>query len=372
MRDRVESVQLMRGVAASLVVALHCVADNKAIPAFGPAQYIGAIGVDLFFVISGFVMAHSMGRASPGQFLARRAARILPNYYVFLIPEILLLLLVGESLSAEGWLNSLFLLPVASGATYHLPYLAAGWTLGFEFAFYLVVAAAAAAGGGPKTLLVVLLGLAALPDASPWALGRWFANDILLEFAFGVAAFLAWPHIGPRRAVTLGALGAAAIAYQLGAGYPPINHVGAVTEGDLAATRALVWGLPCALIFAALLRWQPGAGPLARFGLTVGDASYTIYLSHHMVLWPVLALLPGWFGVAIGFPLAVLLGCRLYVLVEQPIYVRAKGWLQRRAGGRSRSASNSATTLDGLADQRPYPIRLWNSRSREVGRARQG
>lgn len=326
--ERFGSIQVMRGAAALLVVVLHAAGTNASLPNPGPTARVGAIGVDLFFVISGFVMAHTMARTTPGFFLALRAARILPTWYAFLAAEVAVLLLVGVRLTPEGWANSLALLPVASGQTYEMPFLAAGWTLGFEAAFYMVVAAVMIAGRGPRTLLVAMLALAAMPDFSPWAVGRWFTNDILLEFAFGVLAFLTWHRIDGRIAVALGLTGAAALGYQLAVDLPDVGHVAAVTSGELAAKRALVWGLPCLLIFLAVVRWTPGSGPVARAALAVGDASYSIYLSHHMVMWPVLALLPGWTGAAVGIPLAVGMGWWLHRLVEIPL----TAWARRRVG----------------------------------------
>ena len=77
---RLRSIQVLRGIAAMAVVAHH---------AFdGPR--LGAAGVDLFFVISGFIMATCTGARSPGQFLADRAWRIYPLWLIAVAPWIVM------------------------------------------------------------------------------------------------------------------------------------------------------------------------------------------------------------------------------------------------------------------------------------------
>lgn len=143
------SIQVARGIAALAVVAYH--ASLTQVKYFSGVDVLptffsfGQFGVDLFFVISGFVMVlttsakHCALRES-GKFLWNRFFRIYPTYWVYYLALVpVFLLLPGFVNSSEGGkvdlLTSFFLLPSST-----LPLLLVAWTLTLEVWFYLVFA----------------------------------------------------------------------------------------------------------------------------------------------------------------------------------------------------------------------------------------
>ena len=143
------TIQYLRGIAAVLVV-LHHALDQ--FPAFGAVFgnfSAGQAGVDIFFVISGFVMTYTEGvhHYTRGEFLIRRAIRIIPIYWTLTLLTAVLLLL-GQALTRHSQfsiphlLGSLLFVPMYNpGASSQItPMLKLGWTLNYEVFFYLAFA----------------------------------------------------------------------------------------------------------------------------------------------------------------------------------------------------------------------------------------
>ena len=119
MRAKVESVQAMRGVAALAVVVLHAreAIDRQGFidhplgseTSIGELASLGAVGVDLFFVISGFVMALSAskldGWAGTRRFLRGRVVRIVPLFWLLSLPMVAWWVAKGAPLMSLNALN---------------------------------------------------------------------------------------------------------------------------------------------------------------------------------------------------------------------------------------------------------------------------
>jgi peptidoglycan/LPS O-acetylase OafA/YrhL len=287
------SLQVLRAVAALLVLLHHAGYDADAIAArtgatpFGLDRFVDlGFGVHLFFVISGFIMlrtarGHGSARGAL-MFMGRRILRVVPLYWLLTA-----LTLLGAAV-APGLLNgapggvawvagSFLFVPVARGNGAVNPVLGQGWTLDYEMFFYALFAlsmplprrAALAA------LAAALVGLVALGRTivPPFAAVAVWTDGLLLEFLFGlglgVAAERGW-RLGPAAAtlaVSAGALGAVALgplsgrfdglAPWLREGVPAALAVGGCVLGPR-------WGASRAVLALALL----------------GDASYSLYLSH--------------------------------------------------------------------------------------------
>jgi len=331
------SVQILRGVAALLVVAHHCtmMVNERLGAGKGVAWDNGAAGVDIFFVISGFVMALSsqalVGRVHPaGTFLLRRVERIVPLYWLATTFKVVTLLAVPAlAVNALGtpWhiVASYLFLPTLNPAGEPFPVLLVGWTLNLEMLFYLLFAAALMLHLRPlRVLAPVLLALAMVPvilSAVPHGVVpvvMTLANPILIEFAFGLVLFKAWTK-GLR-------LPQASAWLALAGGF---FVIALVPWAALSLLRPIVWGLPALVIVAAVLSLESMAASAAMRGmLRVGDASYSIYLSHTFVL-PVAAflllrmhiqgiagLVP---GIVLGTLMSVSVGLGVYRWVELPI-----------------------------------------------------
>jgi exopolysaccharide production protein ExoZ len=292
----------------------------------------------------------SMGRfgswkAAP-DFLLRRLIRIVPLYWICTLAVIALALsgLFYKSLivTGPGVAASLLFLPTEP------PILGVAWTLQYEMYFYLVFAACLAFLTIRSTIVVlplVLCGVLALSTALPDGRVRAFFGDpIALEFCLGLWLAYAFaqgrlPKIHPALAAALGVAGLMASA---------LIFPSAGTERLASSVRYFAWGLPALLIvFAALsVRSMPGLG--GRALLFLGNASYSIYLTHAIVMTSyarliktpaIAALLPPVLWMILAVAAATVVGALTHVLVEQPLH---EG-LKRRWTAGSRKPSSLAS-----------------------------
>jgi peptidoglycan/LPS O-acetylase OafA/YrhL len=285
-----QGVRALRAVAALAVVAYHA---GEMLHGSAALSH-GAAGVDVFFVISGFVMVVSsqrlIGRPDAAlAFLRARLRRIVPLYWLCSAAKLGLVLAVpalrpGLPRDVAYVAGSFLFLPVHTAAGAFMPVLPVGWTLSFEMLFYGLFAAALAARLSPVMLVPpVLLALTLLPKTA-WAIGE-LTNPVVLEFAFGTTLAAIWLRgyrLPAACAWPLAAMAAAALC---------------VLPSGLGM-RHLGWGLPAACLVAAVVSLEGTfAARLPRVVLLLGDASFAIYLTHGFVrsaIVPLLPHLPGW------------------------------------------------------------------------------
>jgi exopolysaccharide production protein ExoZ len=291
-------LQVLRALAALSVAMLHAQHDAAAVAArggrgFAPLDaFPWAAGVDVFFVISGFIMVHASGRlfgTPEGRrvFLARRVARIVPIYWAVTTAYLAVAFLAPALLNAAfvDWdlvLASYLFIPVTRPDGLVQPLVGLGWTLNYEMFFYALFAFAVAwprriavLGLGAGVVGLVLLGRLLHPLPQPF--GFWTA-PVMLEFVYGMALALLHGRglrlPGPTRTL----LAAAAVLLLV---------VGEASYREEAlAWRHLLYGVPAALLVAAVAfgRERATEGRLARLGAAVGDASYALYLVHPFVI----------------------------------------------------------------------------------------
>ena len=291
---KVWSIQYLRAFAALAVVMYHL--GEKA----GQPFKIGAAGVDLFFVISGFIMWMISEDQKPAPFWAQRAWRIIPMYWI--VTALLFAKHVHDHQSPGigRLLLSLAFIPHLDDHGQLFPILVPGWTLNFEMFFYLVFGFCLFAA---RRLQLPILTLVLVACVALGALtGSPLQYPLLLEFLAGAWLCEAW-----RRGM-LNKGGAVMIV--AGVVLFALGRLAPYSE----ALRPLLWGLPAFLVVAGcvalepkLPKWKP-----LRF---LGDASYSIYLTHGLVIGLLWARL-GW---AAGV-IAVLAGCVVYIALERPLH----------------------------------------------------
>ncbi|PZW50937.1 exopolysaccharide production protein ExoZ [Humitalea rosea] len=312
------SIQYLRAVAAMLVVFSH--AGERA----GVDFQIGAAGVDLFFVISGFIMWVVVRPAvtGGGAFLRLRLIRIVPLYWAVTLG------LVAVASINHAWMPnfdttpanlamSLGFIPHFDPSGHIYPVLAVGWTLNYEIFFYLLFAASFALERARRlpALAAALLGLVAvgLVARPEGAIGVSVTDPIMLEFLAGLLLGEAWLR---------GRLPGAGMGYGLmlaGLAMAAAQHLGG-WHSD--AWRVLLWGVPALLLITGALAVE-AAGQVPRLGWLrlLGDASYSIYLLHGPLVGPVMRLMPG-APVAVYFLAAAVVsaiaGIVCYWLLERP------------------------------------------------------
>jgi peptidoglycan/LPS O-acetylase OafA/YrhL len=327
-------VQALRAVAASLVVAHHSITTwidwvlhHPGAPQWGN----GAAGVDIFFTISGFVMALSLpglaGKTNrAGTFLWRRITRIVPLYWGATTLKLLLL-----KFRPSGGIGAPVLTPWRIAASYlfiparnwrgeMFPIIDAGWTLNYEMFFYLLFAAALALNISPLAFLTpCLTAIALLGMARPasWPDATSFASPLVLEFLYGVIL----AHFAMRRKLP----GTAIATILLIGGFITLM----VMPQTSAEWRFIPWGIPAAAIVTGAVALEGRLGRhIPAWLLEAGDASYALYLAHVLIL-PILGSVMGHFhlkgyaglaviivlGLGVSLPAAVL----IHRFIEKPL-----------------------------------------------------
>jgi len=316
--------------AAALAVAFSHFAHDAVANAGDQAGWVGVVakffpwdaGVDVFFVISGFVIVHASAplfaaRRGPLTFLHHRLARIVPLYWI--MTAAFLAVLAGSRAAIHGDIGgpgfiaaSLFFIPWPRPDGVMQPAFGLGWTLNYEMFFYLVftpfvLLRRGLAVGGAAVLLASFVVLGLLWPFHNLQLAYW-ASPIILEFCAGM--LLAQCYAAGFRlplAVRL-VLPVAALV---------LLHLGAAAT----ALRPLAFGVPALMLVAGCVLAPPfAASRAARVLVILGDASYAMYLVHPFIMRGLTVLwhkfhLHGAFAVPIYVlaGLAVAQGCALAV-----------------------------------------------------------
>jgi exopolysaccharide production protein ExoZ len=313
---RLQSIQHLRAVAAIGVVLYHACQ-------WGHARFeIGASGVDLFFVISGFVIGLGLddAAATPAGFMARRVWRVAPPYWLVTLALLLIALvwprwLPEVEVEPAHVILSLLFIPHVNPDQIPFPILPVGWSLTYEMIFY-VLAAACLTQPPRRRLGLLAAGLVAMPifGVNVHPAFFLFANPMMLQFLAGALVARAYRRGAlPRYGGGWAMVGAAGLAYV------------ALYWFDLYGSlfRPLAWGAPATLLVAGAVSLER-EGHWPRFPALdrLGEASYSIYLMH----WPVVVMLaqtlgvrPAWVFIPLSSLCAVGAGLVFWRWVERPL-----------------------------------------------------
>lgn len=361
------NIQILRLLAAAAVVFYH--ARPAAVPIAGlpllpvwlqPLPKMGFAGVDVFFVISGAIMALTTRSAEPGpraalRFGLLRFGRIYAGWWPFFLAYCALLGWTGQLGDKNLW-ASLWLWPTHLGDYV----VAVIWTLTYELYFYLLLAAMLLLPRRMRLWGMALVGLAVVVctlwsrqaglftpagalHASIWQL--FLLSPLVAEF---VAGYLLchWLQRDPTRPLASGLhrgllLGGAVVLGVLAGGYHLriAAYPGGLAGYFHAPERALLLGGMALCLVAWALRAPP---PRSRFGRALvagGDASYALYLAHLLLLTLCYKLF-GWLqlgdhGVllACAYTLAVAAifaaSIAHYRGIERPLHRLVRRWVKR-------------------------------------------
>ncbi|WP_159348768.1 acyltransferase family protein [Roseomonas harenae] len=335
MHEKENFIQWLRALAAMEVVIWHSDLVAKHFSPMkiqgSPYDYLGGFGVELFFIISGYVICLSAPRYATGtSFILARFARLAPVYWFFTAMVFLASWINPQwsqgSLDSSGTAiaKSLLFLPQLE-----MPILAPGWSLEHEMIFYAVVAlwlmafgTLRAAGQTGVAIVLLAFGCAGFFLGTGLARRLWdyhVLSPYMLAFAIGWLFCLAHAAVGRSKML----LYVAPFAIMLLLAIAPIE----LGERPLLHRIALAAAL---FVFACSMRsLLEAATPLNRMMARVGDASYSIYLSHWFGL-SVIGKLLGFIGPAGGFDaLARLLAALVCVAVGLVIFERFEGPVDR-------------------------------------------
>ncbi|MCS4484045.1 acyltransferase [Gleimia sp. 6138-11-ORH1] len=326
----IRSVQYLRAFAALAVVYYHI-----AILDFGKALGLsetGDWGVDVFFVISGFIMGTIVVQDSSA-FLTRRIMRIVPLYWVATLGWAGLALLFPAQTKSTvvdlpGILKSLFFIP------YELPLrigpiLGLGWTLNYEMFFYLLIAFSLWVFKDAKKSLLIASGLlVALVVSGVFYSSAFFPltfyqAPILLEFVAGIWLAFAYRHFGEAGQESQ----SGKLARVIFGGVALVAAFIWLTQQSLFATdgffsqRAVFYGIPAFLMVLGALAVEPVLKPgwFDTLCLELGAGSYAIYLFHAFTVG---LLGPSFFGTK---SLAENYGLSLLIMIATMVFTAFLG-----------------------------------------------
>ena len=342
------SIQVLRGIAAFSVALIHAEAlmydyygiDNMKAHAsqiFDDARS----GVDLFFIISGFVMTYNFQRKhiSWTNFITGRIIRIVPLYWaltIFLFSLFYLFPQLFSSLkvTSEQLFYSLFFIPNKLS-----PVIGIGWTLNFEICFYIIFSLVfiLPRNVGPNVVWSIIL-LAVLAGASLELnnpILRQITSPLLLEFLTGsiIARFWFRKEFTSNLSYLVAGLGLFLIVLPIPGG------------------RVFDWGIGCSmLVFGCIMLPKENLMNSSKILILLGNISYSLYLVHDFAL-PAVGKLWFFLGLDSKFPMTFLPALALfvsifcssitYLLIEKYFTLFLKGKL---SGSKPKSPKNAIST----------------------------
>ncbi len=346
------NIQALRSVAVLLVVIFHLAAieniyghGSNLLPRFTD---VGASGVDIFFVISGFIMATIIRDQFQNfnnalNFIIHRITRIYPLYWFYAVIFLASLLLSDMLQGNMDWehqynyFRNFLLLPNAGPSI-----LVVSWTLVYEMYFYCVITALLFFS---ERLFVklILLWLVIVCVAhyfinptnaefaittSPMTL-EFIAGCLIARFTYSFSNRYNYLFLG------IGFVSLFAAFYCFQYLEPIIAH-----EMGTHSIRLLLFGIPSILIVSALVGLETDQIILPKFMIKLGDASYSIYLSHMIVfvtigkIWQRLPYNgPIFHAVMCTFMLTIVItfGLISYSFIEKPMINFFRNLIEHRA-----------------------------------------
>ena len=309
----IKNIQILRAWASIIVVLYHALGTaasyGQTSKYFSMLGSWGIHGVDIFFVISGFIMYYTqiLKDNRPSKFIKDRVIRIVPIYWIltsvylglyFFIPS----LFRDYKPSVEYILSSYFFI---TGPLYNEhPILSYGWTLEYEAIFYLVFFIVLFFSSRLYFVFasfLLVLAYIFIPNLS----------IILLEFIFGMLIAVIYTKFKASKY--------SGVVFCFGVLLLLSSIFISVTESN----RLLFFGFPSALIVYSLLGLKESKN---AFFLFLGTASYSIYLIHVFTL-PLFYKISSKYMLNLNYDILVvfsivftiLVGSIFYLVVEKPV-----------------------------------------------------
>ena len=286
-------IQYLRGVAALMVAYFHLAGQLPIYDAWFRDWFAGTLnfasGVDIFFVVSGFIMVITSARDTPWMFLEKRLIRIVPLYWI------ITLFVVAGYLAAPGMFRttvvnmeyiakSLLFIPYQNPG--HdgdiVPLLVPGWSLNFEMAFYVVFAISLLLPLNRRVLLVGLLFSAMLAlksvfwQASTLTAFKFYLQPRIMEFWLGMAIG-ELVRLNFHKKFNIYVFAALVVISTISLLVPAAAYAAQVS---ILFSEVAVVVSAAVLVFAVVGLEAQGAIAKIRWLKGIGDASYSVYLSH--------------------------------------------------------------------------------------------
>lgn len=331
-----KGLQLLRCVGCLFVLQAHINRDFM----------VGFFSLDIFFIISAFVMAMIITKPTQTQvgFMKGRIARVVPLYWSLTLLIFALALLVPSLLNSTtanpvNLFKSLFFIPYYKENGLIDPILAVAWTLNYEILFYIFCTLSfflrseqriAFVSAGMLTVYAIAISQYGQGSAP----ADFYAQYFMLEFPVGMTIWVLFRKYGDRYSIQGApafAVIAGLLAFMVYADYYLKEQMYLV----------VLFTIPSALVvWLALFQDRYiGDGPLTRLAMLLGDASYSIYLTHVFVIEAVRKLMPRLIdGFVFETPVVMLLTALLCLVIgvlvdrwfDKPAVKGFGSWLKER------------------------------------------
>lgn len=317
----INSIQALRFFAAFFVVLHHCYRSF-------PVEYFGdfgnvikinfAFGVDIFFVISGYVIYSSyMSKPkSATKFITDRIIRIAPMYWLYTVLFLVVTFnfttpFTSNVYEINNFLSSLFFIPSTNPAGGFFPTLTVGWTLNFEMAFYVIFLVSILV-KSKNIAAFLLISIVVLNSLSSIGIANYFYSDaVIYEFSLGV--IIGYLHRNSDILISRTIIVPSILILAM------FTMMCSADENQ----RLIAWGIPSAIIVACCISINHKIR-VPKFILLLGDSSYSLYLVHKVILSAIIyPAIGGYLSFSNAFLLSIVLSVGLSVLsykfLERPI-----------------------------------------------------
>lgn len=292
---RYQGIQILRGVASLLVVILHIAGIEKDFPnskLLSSYFNFGVVGVDIFFVLSGFIMAATTNIYSASYFYIknfwkRRLLRVYPLYWFYSCLALIVFVLPSSMINSSRWLEADLISSFLLWPTKKLPLLFVGWTLSHEIYFYIIFGLLLFLNFRGRilglflwTLFVIIFSQFDHVKSSP--IFNLIFSPLTLEFISGVLIYYFFKknkYFKPYVTIFFSVFVFALIWHYY------YRHLVDFTNWQ----RFFCFGLPSAFLVHGIVCLEEEGSLIFKTRLSaflekIGNASYTIYLSHFFVL----------------------------------------------------------------------------------------
>lgn len=296
-KKRFESLQCLRAVAAILVLWAH-IKFALYHSALSKTDFIhsaaGAVGVDVFFVISGFVIALTASKINNNWklFLLHRITRVVPYYWIITCCFIIIKSTsYAQHVGTAQIFNTILFLPLLDFGHFVMPLHPYGWTLCFEMWFYLAFAFLLFV-SKEKAKRFLIIGMATLTIAvsllykGEWVLPHFIFSPLVLEFCSGILLYSFYDKLLSKRNAIISAI--LCVVSFIGVLYfQELGWYNKVLDSAwLGWQRLFIWGtfaFTLALTFLYLEKRNRSLFP--HWLMKLGDASYSLYLIQPITLF---------------------------------------------------------------------------------------
>lgn len=273
MRNEIHSLQILRGIAAMMVVTNHFWG-----PIFGGVfKFNGGFGVDIFFVLSGFLMVHTQTESrGPIKFFLGRVKRIYPLYIILTLPLIFMHVKITDY---YPFLSNLLLLP-SYGSYHHMLVNPPAWTLVYEMIFYLFFSLSLIVSRDSikacfitvsiivSSIITIRYAVGMEPRYGWIHLGYLLGDKLMLDFAAGAIIAILYRQLNIKSFIDFRVFMLLSVI---------ITYISLYVIND---ERIYKYGLPAMAMIMVAVYTKEGSGLFYKTLHLIGDASFSIYLFH--------------------------------------------------------------------------------------------